>query len=171
MHIEPASGDTASEGRVNDAWASTLLTRLESSSLPAGTTVAKPPGVFLEPPPGVWSNVSRSQGVAEPALKQARTANDEDQLFKGAQTGEPKMGGTGAPSFVECMKSAIALETAGQASGLLGKILERQGPGAGPALANDTIRKPPIALEICCGHAGLALACCKVCFVAKGTDW
>ena len=117
VHMEPASADTASEGRVNDAWASTSLTRLESSSFPAGTTVAKPPGVFLEPPPGVWSNVSRSKGLAEPARKQAGTANDDDQVFNGAQTGEPKMGVTGAPSFEKCMKSATAPETAGQASG------------------------------------------------------
>ena len=45
--MEPAGGETASDGRVNDARASTSLTRLESSALPVGTTMAKPPGVFL----------------------------------------------------------------------------------------------------------------------------
>ena len=73
--MEPASGETAFEGRVNDAWATTSLTRLESSKTPAGSSMCKPPGVFLEPPPGVWSNASRPQEVAEPALKQARLAN------------------------------------------------------------------------------------------------
>ena len=98
--MEPASGDTACEGRVNDAWASTSLTVLESSVFPAGSIMCKPPGVFLEPPPGIWGNAPRSQEVAEPALKQARFANEESSGKKG-DTGEPRTGVTGKPSLEE----------------------------------------------------------------------
>ena len=131
----------------------------------------KPPGVFKKPPPGSWSNVSSCQQVAEPILKHARTANDEDPVLKGVTTAEPKSGVTGAPTIVECMKSMTTLVKAGQASGPPGEFPELQGSVAGPAPANETIRKPQIALEICCGHEGLAVAFCKVGFVAKGIDW
>ena len=114
--MEPASGETAIEGRVNDAWASTSLTRLESSMIPAGSTMCKPPGVFLEPPPGIWGNAPRSQEVAEPVLKQARLANEEDQEKKG-DTGEPNTGATGTPSLEKGVKRSTDPVVAGQALG------------------------------------------------------
>ena len=48
---------------------------------------------------------------------------------------------------------------------------EHQHQDKGPPAVTPEKPKPPLALELCCGHAGLAFACCKVGFVGQGVDW
>ena len=102
----------------------------------------------------------------EPAFKQARTANE-----RRAKAEVVKKDDIGLKAHVECMKGMTTMGKAWQAVRPLEPRLEQQGTQVGPAQPTLANAKPPIALEICCGHVGLALACCKMGFVAKGVDW